>query len=92
MGLLHVYFIAASDEQAATAVEPGPEQAGFDAVDLPNVDPTIILGSVEARLLGVDEEVVTGRPRHAGIIAQDLSVLSRRALAAGRRVYAWVSL
>ncbi|GIM96782.1 hypothetical protein [Paractinoplanes toevensis] len=68
MGLLHTYFVAESDERAAGAVEHGPEQSGFDAVDLPDVDPIIVLATVEAELRGEDEESVEDGPRFATVI------------------------
>jgi hypothetical protein len=151
MGLLHEYFAAASDEQAATAAEHGPDRSRLDVVDLPDMDPNIVLVTVEALLVGRDEDQIIAGPRFAKTIGDaghswvftvtdelqqaiatatperlaevagavvdtadpdddmfeddpefalhalagllnDLGDLARRALADGKRVYAWVSL
>lgn len=65
MGLVHTYFAAESDERAAVAAEHGPNRSRPDVVDLPDLDPTIVLATVEALLLGIDEDQVNARPRFA---------------------------
>jgi hypothetical protein len=75
MGVLTDYFSASSDKEAASAIDRlgGPSQpstdpsakAPFDTVQAKNLDPVVVLGTLEALLTGRDYQDIVKGP-HAG--------------------------
>lgn len=77
MGLRTEYFAAPTDEVAATALHaPGgpaePDQRTglprFDAVEVPSVDPFVMLGGLAGVLSGRSYGEVTAHPRHGTLV------------------------
>ena len=68
MSLLIEYFAAANDRAAAAFVDKGP---GDDGVSAPDLDPAVVLGTLESRLTEVDEDVILDNPRLADLVADD---------------------
>jgi hypothetical protein len=62
------YFAATNDRAAAAFVDKGP---GDDGVSAPDLDPAVILASLESILTEVDEDVVLDNPRVADLVADD---------------------
>jgi hypothetical protein len=62
------YFAAANDRAAAAFVDKGP---GDDGVSAPDIDPAVILASLESLLTEVDEDVILDNPRLADLVADD---------------------
>ncbi|WP_129783464.1 hypothetical protein [Promicromonospora panici] len=77
MGIRTEYFAAPTDEVAATALHtPGgpsePDQSTdlprFDAVEVPSVDPFVMLGGLAGVMSGRPYGEVTAHPRHGNLI------------------------
>ncbi|HEX3298224.1 MAG TPA: hypothetical protein VHR85_15515 [Nocardioides sp.] len=68
MSQLIEYFAATNDRAAAAFVDKGP---GDDGVSAPDLDPAVILASLESILTEVDEDVVLDNPRVADLVADD---------------------
>jgi len=62
------YFAATNDRASAAFVDKGP---GDDGVSAPDLDPAVILASLESILTEVDEDVVLDNPRVADLVADD---------------------
>jgi hypothetical protein len=71
MGILYEYFSAASDQHAATAAADGPDRERFDAVNLPDLDPVIMITALEEQLTGVDYDEIADGPRSGHAVAHD---------------------
>jgi hypothetical protein len=73
MGIYTDYFVAASDELAASVLNGGPSE---DAPDMPAVQakgmiPAVIMARLEEILTGRDYNAVLGDPRHGLELAAD---------------------
>jgi hypothetical protein len=70
MGLLHEYFAAPSDRAAASVVDDSPKGSAYEAVDLPDIDPTTMLAAIEHELTGRDEDDIADGPRYGDVVAE----------------------
>jgi hypothetical protein len=61
------YFAAPSDRAAAAYLDKGP---GDDGIKAPELDPAVVLPSLESALTGVDEDVILDNPRLADLVAE----------------------
>ncbi|WP_125775238.1 hypothetical protein [Antribacter gilvus] len=77
MGILTEYFAAPTDEAAATVLSaPGgpsaPDRTAggprFDTVELPSVDPFVMLGTLAEMLCGLPYGEITANPRHGALV------------------------
>jgi hypothetical protein len=79
MGVVTDYFSASSDEEAASAIDRlgGPSQPSddpsakppFDTVEAKNIEPAVVLGTLEALLTGRDYDDIVKGPRWSHLLA-----------------------
>jgi hypothetical protein len=77
MGVLTDYFSAPSDEAAASAIDRGPShpltdpsaEPPFETLQAKNLDPVIMLGTLEALLTGRDYDDIRKGPRQGHLLA-----------------------
>jgi hypothetical protein len=76
MGLLTDYFASADDVGAASVavggpgmIDPATMRARLPAVDLPGIDPFVVLGTLASLLAGRPYAEVTRHPRHGSLVA-----------------------
>ena len=67
VGLLIEYFAAPSDSAATRLLDRGP---GDDGIQTPDLDPAVVLATLESTLTGVDEDIILDNPRLADAIAE----------------------
>jgi len=90
MSQLTDYFVAPSDEAAAGVLRSGRlKKSGFPVLETNNMDPTIVMGNLEAILTGRDYREVCANPRQSftpafteGVMVVALTDELRDALAA----------
>ncbi|TLP62487.1 hypothetical protein [Microbispora triticiradicis] len=75
MGVFFDYFRAATDDAAADVFDwpagptcPPPGTEPKDSAELKNIDPHVMMGTLEALLTGNRYEDITARPRHAATL------------------------
>ena len=73
MGNLYEYFAARTDDLAAAATETttGPVAGGWDAIDGPEIEPSVNLADLEEVLTGVDYGEIVENPRASKTISGD---------------------
>ncbi|MBP2702934.1 hypothetical protein JOL79_03850 [Microbispora sp. RL4-1S] len=75
MGVIYDYFSAATDDEAAAVYDwpagpicPPSGTEPKDSVEVKNIDPHVMMGTLEALLTGNRYEDITERPRHAATL------------------------
>jgi hypothetical protein len=73
MGINTDYFVASSDELAASLLEGGPSESSAEVpmVETKGLDPTVVMGTLESLLTGRDYDAVVENPRQGLDVASD---------------------